>query len=106
MKNAIRFATFVLAGLLAIQTWAQSPPKFNYQAVARDNVGNIIASQAVSFRITIHDLTAGGTVLYQETHATTTNQFGLVNLEVGGGTLVSGDFNTIPWGTGAKYMEV
>jgi hypothetical protein len=103
MKKLITLAVMLFA---ALQIFAQSPQKFNYQAVCRNSSGGIIASQAVSLRMTIHDLTATGSVLYQETHSVTTNTFGLVNIEVGNGTVVSGTFATIPWGTGAKYMEV
>ena len=103
MKKFYFLSCFIL---IALSGFSQSPQKFNYQAVCRNNTGGIIASQPVSLRMTIHDLTATGTVLYQETHAATTNTFGLVNISVGGGTVVSGTFATIPWGIGEKYMEV
>jgi uncharacterized protein (TIGR02145 family) len=104
MRKAIM--SFITLLAISGQIFAQSPPKFNYQAVCRNSSGAIIDSQSVSIRITIHDLTAGGTELYKETHSVITNTFGLVNIEVGGGSVVSGSFAAIPWGTGAKYMQV
>jgi hypothetical protein len=91
---------------ISAQSFAQTPQKFNYQAVCRDNSGNIIAGQNVSLRLTIHDLLPGGNILYKETHSATTNNFGLVNIAVGGGTLDTGNFASIPWGLGDKYLEV
>jgi hypothetical protein len=85
---------------------AQFPQKFNYQAVVRNNAGTIVAGQAISLRFSIRDGAATGTVQYQETQAATTNNFGLVNLQVGGGTVVSGSFAGITWGAGAKFLEV
>ena len=85
---------------------AQAPRKFNYQAVVRNNNGTIVAGQNVGLRFSIRDGAATGAVLYSERHAVTTNAFGLVNLQVGGGTVVSGVFANIAWGTGAKFLQV
>jgi hypothetical protein len=98
--------TLICFLLVSVLCFSQSPDKFNYQAVCRNNTGGIIANQNVSFRLTIRDLTSTGAVLYQETQSATTNTFGLVNLQVGAGTVGSGTFASIPWGTGAKYLEV
>lgn len=97
---------FLIMMLLIAHTFAQTPQQFNYQAVCRDNTGTIIDSQFVSIRISIHNLIPTGTVLYQEIHQVTTNAFGLVNIGIGAGSVVSGVFATIPWGAGAKYLEV
>jgi hypothetical protein len=48
---------------------------------------------------------ASGTAVYQETFAPTTNAYGLVNLEIGTGTIVSGDFTTIDWSAGPYFIE-
>lgn len=85
---------------------AQAPQAIPYQAVARDNAGNPIASQAVSLRFTIHDATAGGTIVYRETQSKTTSALGLFTANIGEGTVVSGAFATINWGAGSKFMQV
>ncbi len=85
---------------------AQPPQSFMYQAVVRDATGNIIASQSVGIRINIHNETAGGTIVYQETFTKITNQFGLANLEIGNGTPTTGNFSSIYWGNGHKFLEV
>ncbi|MCF8450187.1 MAG: hypothetical protein K9G49_09990, partial [Taibaiella sp.] len=86
--------------------WAQAPQKFNYQGVARNSTGAPLASASLSLRLTIKDGSATGTTVYQETHTTTTNAYGLYNVAVGTGTVVSGTFATVAWGTGDKYMQV
>lgn len=96
----------LLTGFFSIFSYAQSPQVFNYQAVARDAAGAVLADQNVSFRISILEGNAGGTAVYTETHLATTNQFGLVNLKVGNGTYVSGDFATIDWAGDAFFLKV
>ena len=82
---------------------AQSPQQMNYQAVVRDAQGAVVSNATpVSIRFTIHDLTTSGTVVFMETQATTTNQFGLVTLQIG----ANGNLGGVSWGSGAKYLQV
>lgn len=85
---------------------AQTPDSFNYQAVVRNNSGQIIVNQAVGFQISILQSTATGTVVYSETHAVQTNAFGLVNFEIGQGIVVSGAFSTINWGSDKYFVKI
>jgi hypothetical protein len=103
MKKIFCLLSVVLLAFLSHQAFAQTPQKFNYQAVVRDNTGNIVASQPVTFLITILD---GVTDVYHETHIVTTNSFGLVSLEVGNGSSPVGTFDSINWGSGNKYMDI
>lgn len=92
--------------LLSALLIAQAPEKFNYQGVARDNSGNILANQSIGIRITLHSGSPTGTVVYQETHAVTTNDFGFFDLYIGAGSVVSGSFGNINWGNDSYYNEV
>jgi hypothetical protein len=91
--------------LLTVAVKAQVPQKFNYQAIARNPSGAELTGQALGIRVSIVDGSPGGTVVYQETHTKTTNNFGLFNLEVGTGTVVTGTFSSIGWGSGPKYIK-
>ncbi len=84
---------------------AQSPEKFNYQAVARDASGNVLAEQSLAFRLSILQGTITGPVVYSETHITTTNAYGQVTLSVGAGTPVVGVFDTISWGSQPHFLK-
>ncbi|WNJ16999.1 tail fiber domain-containing protein [Pontibacter sp. G13] len=84
---------FCLAYWVMLPAFAQSPG-IPYQAVIRDGSGNILATQLVDMRVTIQD---GATDLYRETHTTSTNAFGLVNLSIGTGTAQLGTFAGIDW---------
>lgn len=105
MKRLINLA--LCLNIFLISTNAQNTPQaLSYQAVARTLNGLIIPAQNVGVRFSIIDLTVNGTVIYQETHSTITNSYGLFTLAIGKGTVVSGVFNTINWGTGDKFLKV
>ena len=89
-----------------ILTNGQAPQRFNYQSVARNPSGEPITESNIGLRISIRDQIESGAILYQETHTATTNSFGLFTLSVGGGTVISGTFSSINWGSGAKFLEV
>ncbi len=78
----------------------------NYQAVARNSVGNILINQNVKVRFNIHDGLAGGPIAYQENQSLTTNQFGLITTFIGSGTATIGTFSSISWSGSAKFLQV
>jgi hypothetical protein len=73
--------------------------------VVRNNAGEILQNEDVGIRMSIHDSIADGTIVYQETFFQVTNQFGLVNLEIGNGTPTIGTFLGINWGSNPKFLE-
>ena len=103
MKKLI--LSIVAIATLSLSSFGQAPEGFKYQAVVRDAGNTILNNQAVGMRMTIQQGSIGGTTVYQETFAPTTNGYGLVNLEIGNGTVVSGTFATIDWAAGPYFME-
>jgi uncharacterized protein (TIGR02145 family) len=94
--------TILLSGIIM----AQAPQSFKYQAVLRDGSGNIKANTAASISISILQSSASGTAVYSETHSATTNAYGIVNLDLGGGTPTSGIFANIDWSAGPYFVKV
>lgn len=99
------FILSAIGFLFSSISFAQTPAAFKYQGIARNAAGTEMSSALLTIRISIHDLSASGSVLYQEIHSVTTNSFGLFNINIGEGTVISGTFNSIPWGSGSKYVE-
>ncbi len=85
--------------------YAQVPQAIKYQGVARDAGGMILNAQIITVRLSIHDITSTGALVYQESHVVTTNSFGLFNINMGQGTVISGVFSAINWGLNNKYIE-
>ena len=97
--------TILLAVFLTATVWAQSPNKMSYQAVIRNASNNLVTSTAVAMQISILQGSTGGSAVYVETQTPTTNANGLVSIEIGGGTVVSGNFSTINWANGPYFIE-
>ena len=102
------FLQLCVALLFVSTASAQAPGIFNYQAVARNSVGNALASKNIGVRINIHDGSATGPIVYSETRTLTTNPFGLFNVQIGspGATNVSGTIATVNWAANTKFLEV
>jgi hypothetical protein len=83
-----------------------TPLLFNYQSVIRDTDGNPIKNDAVDVRIAVREDGVTGTVVYNEEHSLTSSEYGVLSLQVGGGTLLNGDFSTIDWGEHEYYLEI
>jgi hypothetical protein len=99
-------AVFLLSIVIRLSLFAQAPQALNYQAVARNNDGSVVAGQSVRVRFSILDGSATGATVYQETHQTSTNNFGLFTLSIGKGSVGSGIFSGINWATGSKFLKV
>jgi hypothetical protein len=98
---------FSLLQLLILPALAQNPPEqFQYQAVARDAAGAILANQNVGIQISILETTSTGPAVYIESHNVSTNQFGLLTLEIGAGVPSSGTFSSISWGGNQHFVQL
>lgn len=102
MKKLILF----FALLISAATFAQVPQGISYQAIALNSSGAPVVSSNVRVKLSILDTSATGTVLYAETQLKLTNAQGLFNLIIGQGSVVSGVFSTINWGTNSKFLKV
>jgi hypothetical protein len=105
MKKLLFAALFGLSGYAP---FAQAPAQINYQGVARNSVGSIIADQKISLRLTIRDNATGGAILYQETRNLRTNSFGLFTTAIGsaGSVASRGIFSEVDWARGSKFLQV
>jgi len=99
------FFTLFVAVLLTASLWAQSPEKMSYQAVIRDASNNLITDTQISIQISILQGSVSGTPVYVETQNPITNVQGLVSIEIGVGTVVSGCFTTIDWANGPYFIK-
>ncbi len=96
----------IIAGLfLTVSVVAQAPQKMSYQAVIRNNGNALIASTSVGMKISVLQGSSNGTVVYSETQTPNTNANGLVSLEIGSGTPVTGTFAGINWANGPYFIK-
>ena len=83
-----------------------APNALNYQAVARNSSGSLIANQSIKVRFTFHANSAAGTIEYQETQNLTTNQYGLFSAVIGQGTVTQGSWAGITFGSADQFLQV
>uniref|UniRef100_UPI004048CCD5 hypothetical protein n=2 Tax=Algoriphagus sp. TaxID=1872435 RepID=UPI004048CCD5 len=102
MKKLIFSFLFLLA---STAVWAQVPQQISYQSVIRDGNNKVIASSTVGIKISLLQGSATGAAVYVETHSKTTNANGLVSLEIGTGTVLSGSFASIDWANGPYLVK-
>jgi len=100
----------ILFSLLLLMTastavWAQVPQQISYQSVIRDGNNKVIASSTVGIKISLLQGSATGSAVYVETHRKATNANGLVSLEIGTGTVLSGSFASINWANGPYLIK-
>ncbi|WP_131508382.1 hypothetical protein [Meridianimaribacter sp. CL38] len=84
---------------------AQSPEKMSYQAVIRNASNELVSNASVGMQISILQGNSTGTAVYTETHAPVTNQNGLISIEIGSGSVISGDLSTIDWSSDTYFIK-
>lgn len=100
------FFTFLLLNLLfQNELQAQAPTRISYQAVMTDTADLPILNATVGIRISILQGSASGTAVFVETHTTATNGNGLISIQIGGGTSVTGSIGAIDWSTGPYFVR-
>jgi uncharacterized protein (TIGR02145 family) len=87
-------------------TLAQCPQGISYQAAVRGGDGVVLANTDVTIVFRIHQDAASGVVEYEESHATQTNDLGLINLFIGSGEPAGVLFQDIIWSNTQKFLEV
>lgn len=103
MKKILVSLALVLAGTVG---FAQAPDAINYQAVARDGAGILLATQNLDVRVGIYSGVGAGVLGYEETHTVTTNSYGQFSLKIGEGTPTMGTFSAIAWSGDVQNLKV
>ena len=106
MKKLLLITLFIAS---MTSGFAQAPQQINYQGVARNTVGAVIANQNITLRLSIREDSPIGVVLYKETRLLKTNSVGLFSTSIGstGALNVFGSFIDVNWGDGhSKYLQV
>ena len=102
MKKILFLLGIVLGSHIA---FAQVPEKMSYQAIIRNATGQVLPNQSIAIKASILQGSPAGAAVYSERLTGNTNTNGLITLEIGSGTVLTGTFNTINWSTGSYYLK-
>lgn len=117
-RNSLLFLVALL--FAATTSFSQIVDGITYQAVAIDEDGKeiagmdakglIIPEKSINVQFSILKGTAMDTILYQETHSTNTDAYGMFSLVIGHGTPttlgLNSQFMDIDWSTAKHYLKV
>jgi len=95
-----------MAFVFCLTVSGQKPESFYYQALIRNEKGELVVSRPVSFRISILAGSASGLVVYSETMSESTNRDGLVSLIIGTGTDKTGYLVSIDWSADKYFLKI
>ncbi|MBK6952710.1 MAG: DUF1566 domain-containing protein [Crocinitomicaceae bacterium] len=104
MKSIL--ASFFLVLLFAGAAFTQTPQRINYQSVVRNTTGEVLQNQTIGLRISILQGSDTGPAVFAETHTPTTNNYGLINIQIGSGTNLGPQLNSINWEANVYYIAV
>lgn len=100
----ILLAVLIVTGSLVIA--GQAPESFNYQVIPRNNSNGIYPEQTMTVKISILAGNVSGDAVFIESFSKKTTELGLINLQIGTGILLSGDFSSIQWGSNSYFLKV
>ncbi|WP_158849462.1 tail fiber domain-containing protein [Algibacter sp. L1A34] len=101
MKTSITLLVFFITSICFAQNG------INYKAVIKDGSGNLIDNSQIAVQFNILKGIAQ-TNVYSEIHEPTTDDNGIIVVNIGEGNLISGspDFTNIEWGNDTHFLNV
>lgn len=78
----------------------------NYQAVARDAFGKLLANQNISLKLSFATNSIDNKTYYSEIHQVTTDELGMFSLVIGDGKEQIGAVKDVPWASEPIWLNV
>ena len=96
--------------LLCLPIFVFAQDGINYQGAATDNNGDELINQNITLRASVISGSINGNLEWEETHYTSTDQFGLFSVVIGQGTNTSNgstsNFDNMDWGSGNHFLKI
>ena len=94
----------IILALFPLLATAQTPDFFSYQSIVCNDSKAPIENTMITLKISIIKDQANGEIVYTETHQPTTDNNGLIAIEIGNGQSED-DFSAIDWGTNTYFIQ-
>lgn len=89
-------SAIILMSATILVSEAARPASFRMQTVVTDN-GYALAEKEVSVKISVRNDIPTSKDIYTETHTVSTDRLGVVTLNVGEGSVISGNWEVVDW---------
>ncbi len=99
-KRIILVLSMIMLNVVTL--FAQAPQGLTYQAVVRDNKGQLVSNATVGVKISILQGSSTGTIAFSDEFRPQTNANGLFSVIIGGGM---NSINVIDWADGPYYLK-
>ena len=101
LEILVQMKKLLIFSLLSVGLNAQ----FNYQALVKHSSGGVISNNQVKIKFSIMYDSSTATPIFIEEHDITIPDDGVVNLSVGGGTVLDGTFSDLDWSRSVFMKE-
>ncbi|QSE98467.1 Lcl domain-containing protein [Fulvivirga lutea] len=101
-----RIIATICVCFLFVHSNAQTPNSFRYQAAIQTLEGTPMANKTVALRISVLRSDVNRERVYAEFQSLSTDEFGMINLQIGQGNVISGNFSQITWGSDAHFLRI
>ena len=97
---------YLILIIFTINAYGQTPNAFRYQASIQNNNGSPMANKNVSIRISVLKSDRDRERVYAEYQNVTTDEFGMINIMIGKGNAISGNFSQLNWGDDEYFLRI
>jgi hypothetical protein len=98
--------SFYISFVFCLTGFCQEPESFNYQTIVHNTAGEVVATHAVSIKISILAGSDYDSIFYSEKHDVTTNRLGLVSISIGSGVDKTGNLSSLDWSADKYFLKV
>lgn len=105
MKKLFTILTGIVFSITILVAQEAPPQAFSFKAVITKN-GSPVVNKLVYLQISILQDYTNGPAVYMETFTPTSNELGQVDLEVGRGNVLIGDFSAIAWPEDEYFFKI
>ncbi len=106
IKITLFLAVLIVNLITGLSLFAQIPEKMSYQAIIRGADNNLKTSSTIGMQISILRGAPTGFEIYVETHNCSSNESGLICIEIGDGLPLIGSFTEIDWSSGPYFLKI
>lgn len=107
MKKWLLFSLCFVHGVLGINAQnARLPEGFNYQAVARDVSGQVLAHRDIALKVSLSSTDSLQVTHYSEIHRVRTDALGLFKVIIGRGQEVAGELEEVPFSKAQIWLNI